>query len=57
MLASDIEELVFAVPNRQSGAAGTLIQLADHPSMRRRLRVVSGIRQGEVEELYAAFAR
>ena len=57
MLASDIEEVVFAVPNRQSGAAGTLIQLADHPSMHRRLRVVSGIRQGEVEELYAAFAR
>ena len=57
MLASDIEELVFAVPNREAGAAGTLIQLADHPGMRRRIKVVSGIRQGEVEELYAAFAR
>ena len=57
MLASDIEELVFAVPNREAGAAGTLIQLADHPSMRRRLKVVSGIRRDEVEELYAAFAR
>jgi tRNA(adenine34) deaminase len=57
MLASDIEELVFAVPNREAGAAGTLVQLADHPAMRRRIRVVSGIRAGEVEELYAAFAR
>jgi len=57
MLASDIEQLVFAVPNREAGAAGTLIQLADHPAMRRRIRVVSGIRQDEVEELYAAFAR
>jgi tRNA(adenine34) deaminase len=57
MLASDVEELVFAVPNREAGAAGTLIQLADHPGMRRRIKVVSGIRQDEVEELYAAFAR
>lgn len=57
MLASDVEELVFAVPNREAGAAGTLVQLADHPAMRRRIRVVSGIRAGEVEELYAAFAR
>ena len=57
MLASDVEELVFAVPNREAGAAGTLVQLADHPSMRRRIKVVSGIRQDEVEELYAAFAR
>lgn len=57
MLASDVEELVFAVQNREAGAAGTLIQLADHPAMRRRIKVVSGIRQVEVEELYAAFAR
>jgi tRNA(adenine34) deaminase len=57
LLASDVEELVFAVPNREAGAAGTLIQLADHPGMRRRIKVVSGIRQGEVEELYAAFVR
>jgi tRNA(adenine34) deaminase len=57
LLASDVEELVFAVPNREAGAAGTLLQLADHPSLRRRMNVVSGIRQDEVEELYAASAR
>ncbi len=57
LLASDVEELVFAAPNREAGAAGTIIQLADHPSMRRRIKVVSGIRQDEVEELYAAAAR
>jgi tRNA(adenine34) deaminase len=57
LLASDIEELVYAVPNREAGAAGTLVQLADHPAMRRRLKVVSGIRRDEVEELYAAAAR
>ena len=57
LLASDVEELVYAVPNREAGAAGTLLQLADHPSMRRRVKVVSGIRRDEVEELYTASAR
>jgi tRNA(adenine34) deaminase len=56
MLASDVEELVYAVPNRASGAAGTLLQLAEHPALRRRIRFVSGIRRDEVEELYAAAA-
>src|ERR671921_2106225 len=56
LLASDVEELVYAVPNRANGAAGTLLQLAEHPSLRRRVRVVSGIRRDEVEELYAAAA-
>ena len=57
LLASDVEALVFAVPNREAGAAGTLVQLADHPSLRRRVKVVSGIRRDEVEELYAAASR
>ena len=56
MLASDVEELVYAVPNRANGAAGTLLQLAEHPALRRRIRVVSGIRRDEVEELYATAA-
>ena len=57
LLSSDVEELVFAVPNRTDGAAGTMLQLAEHPSLRRRIRVVSGIRRDEVEELYAASVR
>jgi tRNA(adenine34) deaminase len=57
LLASDVEELVYAVPNRATGAAGTLLQLAEHPALRRRVTVVSGIRRDEVEELYAAAAR
>jgi tRNA(adenine34) deaminase len=56
LLASDVEALVYAVPNRANGAAGTLLQLAEHPSLRRRVRVVSGIRRDEVEELYAVAA-
>src|SRR6185369_11219957 len=54
LLAADVEALVFAVPNRTDGAAGTILQLAEHPGLRRRLKVVSGIRRDEVEELYAA---
>ena len=56
LLASDVEELVYAVPNPVDGAAGTVIQVADTSSLGRRLRVVSGIRRDEVEELYAAAA-
>ncbi len=33
------------------GAAGTVLQLAQHPSLGRRLQVVSGIRRAEAEEL------
>ena len=54
MLASDIEALVYAAPNREEGAAGTILQLADHAALTRRLRVVSGIRRDEAEELLAA---
>jgi tRNA(adenine34) deaminase len=54
LLASDVEALVFAMPNHAEGAAGTRLQLAEHPALGRRLKVVSGIRRDEVEELYAA---
>jgi tRNA(adenine34) deaminase len=53
LLASDVEELVWAMPNKTEGAAGTLLQLADHPALPRRLKVVSGIRRAEVEDLFA----
>ena len=54
LLESDVEALVFAVPNRVDGAAGTVIQLAEHPEpAAARIKVVSGIRRDEVEELYA----
>jgi tRNA(adenine34) deaminase len=53
LLASDVDELVYAVPNAVDGAAGTALQLAANPALARRLKVVSGIRRDEVEELYA----
>ena len=54
LLESDVEALVYAVPNRVDGAAGTVIQIAQHDALPRRIRVVSGIRRDEAEELFVA---
>ena len=53
LLESDVTELVFAMPNLTEGAAGSIIQLANHPDLPRRIRIVSGIRRDEAEELLA----
>jgi tRNA(adenine34) deaminase len=52
LIASDIAALVYAVPNPREGAAGTVVQLAQHAALRRRMTVVSGIRRDEAEELF-----
>lgn len=52
LLESDVEALVYAVPDTVHGAAGGVLQLAQHPSLTRRLKVVSGIRREEAEELF-----
>jgi len=52
LLESNVEALVYAVPNRVDGAAGSVVQLAQHDSLPRRIRVVSGIRRDEAEELF-----
>jgi tRNA(adenine34) deaminase len=54
LLESDVAALVYAAPNVVDGAAGSVVQLADHPRLPRRLKVVSGIRRDEVEELIGA---
>ena len=54
LLESDVEALVYALPNDRDGAAGTVLQLAQHASMPRRIKVVSGIRRDEAEALFAA---
>lgn len=51
LLQSDVETLVFAAPDEVDGAAGGALQLAQHPALRNRLRVVTGIRRDEVDEL------
>src|SRR3954470_1547441 len=51
LLESDVAALVFAIPHRTEGAAGTVIQLAQHPDLPRRIQIVSGIRRDEAMEL------
>src|SRR4051812_48605675 len=53
LLESDIEALVYAVANSRDGAAGTVIQLAQHPPFPRRVKDVSGGRPGEAEAVFA----
>jgi tRNA(adenine34) deaminase len=51
LLACDAAALVYAAPNPVDGAAGGVLQLAQHAALGRRLQVVSGIRREEAEEL------
>ena len=53
LLASDIDLLVYAVANERDGAAGSVLQLAQHPGLPRRIKIVSGIRRDEAERLFA----
>jgi tRNA(adenine34) deaminase len=53
LLESDVEALVYALPNDRDGAAGTVIQLAQHHALERRIKVVSGIRRDEAQALFA----
>src|SRR3954463_7961896 len=41
LLQSDVEALVYAVPNTVDGAAGTVIQLAQHSALGQRVKIVS----------------
>jgi tRNA(adenine34) deaminase len=53
LLESDVAALVFALPHETEGAAGTVIQLGQHPDLTRRIQIVSGIRRDEAAELLA----
>ena len=56
LLESDVEALVYAAANIHDGAAGSVIQLAQHPALPRRIKIVSGIRRDEAEALFAPLA-
>src|SRR5436189_6401593 len=56
LLESDVAALVFALANPKTGAAGSAIQLAQHPSLPRRIKIVSGIRRDEAEALFHPLA-
>jgi tRNA(adenine34) deaminase len=51
LLESDVDGLVFAVPDPVSGAAGSVVQLADGELLGRRLTIVSGILQSDAADM------
>src|SRR3954468_3515439 len=51
LLASDVDGLVYAVPDPIDGACGSVLHVAAHRRTGRPLRVVSGILREDAEEL------
>jgi tRNA(adenine34) deaminase len=52
-----IQRVVFAAPDPRAGAAGTIFNLLDNPSLNHRCEVVSGPLEGEASALLKNFFR
>jgi tRNA(adenine34) deaminase len=57
LLESDVDGIVFAIPDPLSGAAGSAVQLADGELLGRRLEIVSGILQSDAADLVGSTGR
>jgi tRNA(adenine34) deaminase len=51
LVEARVRSLVFAVPDPDGGAAGSVLQLARDPSLPHQLSVVSGVRESEARRL------
>jgi tRNA(adenine34) deaminase len=51
LVETRVRALVFALPDPDRGAAGSVVQLARHPALPHQLSVVSGVRESEAERL------
>jgi tRNA(adenine34) deaminase len=56
MLEADVDCLVYALPDPVSGAAGSVVQLANNPALSRRVDLISGILRADAAELQEAAA-
>jgi tRNA(adenine34) deaminase len=56
LVESRVRALVFAVPDLDRGAAGSVLQLARDPSLPHQLSVVSGVRESEARRLASEYA-
>jgi tRNA(adenine34) deaminase len=56
LVESRVRALVFAVPDPDRGAAGSVLQLARDPRLPHQLSVVSGVRESEARRLATEFA-
>lgn len=55
LLAARLDRVVFAAPNFEQGAAGTVMNVADHPGFTRQVRIDSGVLAGECSQLLEEF--
>lgn len=51
LVEAGVRALVYAVPDPEVGAAGSVIQLAQDPTLPHQLQVVSGVREAEARRL------
>jgi tRNA(adenine34) deaminase len=51
LVEARVQSLVFAVPDPDRGAAGSVIQLARNPALPHQLSVISGVRESEARRL------
>jgi tRNA(adenine34) deaminase len=51
MVENRVRSLVFATPDPDRGAAGSVIQLARDPALPHQLSVISGVRESEARRL------
>ena len=56
LVESRVRALVFAVPDPDRGAAGSVLQLARDPKLPHQLSVVSGVRESDTRRLASEFA-
>lgn len=56
LIESRVRALVFAVPDPDRGAAGSVLQLARDDALPHQLSVVSGVRESEARRLFAESA-
>lgn len=57
LVHSRISRLVFAAKDAKTGAAGSVINLVQHPSLNHQLEVHSGLLEQECSEMLSAFFR
>jgi len=57
MIHARIDRLVFAAPDPKAGAAGSVLEVLNHPKLNHRMQVEQGIAAEESAELLRTFFR
>ena len=55
MIQARLSRLVYAVDDSKAGAAGSVVELLQHPQLNHRIQVTRGVLRSEVEALLADF--